>query len=355
MHVGFSLLTLFPGRVGGSETVVRELLGAFRAGPAPDRLTLLGNRHLGDDYAGWPVRQVSSYRPGDRDVSRFLAMNVGRMHPRLDGREFDVVHYPATVPVPKFAGVPRVVTVHDVQHRELPHLFSGAERWLRGWAYDDAARRADRVITVSEHAKTGIVNLLGVSPERVVVIAHGVDHGRFKPDGQARDDLGDYVLYPANAWPHKNHDRLLTAWDQVDGNLTLVLTGQTYGRTFDRPRVRHLGHVPHADLPALYRGARAVVFPSLFEGFGAPVLEAMASGTPVATSDRGALAELAADAALTFDPDDCAAIAAAVTRVSTDATLRKQLRARGIARSSEFTWTRSAEEHLAAYRAVVTR
>jgi glycosyltransferase involved in cell wall biosynthesis len=347
VHVALCLLTLFPGRVGGSETNVKGLLGAFAAGHGPDRLTVLGNRHMGAEYAGWPVRHVPAYRPGDSDLTRFVAMNAGRVRPRLDGREFDVVHYPVTVPVPRVDGAPRVVTLLDVQHHELPEMFSRGERWLRSWAYDGAARDADRVITISEHAKAGIVERLGVPADRVDVIGLAVDHDRYTPDGPVRDDLGDYVLYPANLWPHKNHDRLLAAWREVD-DLTLVLTGQTFGRHVDQRGVRALGHVAHDELPALYRGARALVFPSLFEGFGVPVLEAMACGTPVASSDRGSLAEVAGGAAVLFDPEDTAAIVPAVRAAIAD----ERLRAGGLARAACFTWERAAEAHLETYRRV---
>ena len=350
MHVGFSLLTLFPGRAGGSETYVRGLLGAFAAGHGPQRLTVLGNRRAAEMYGG---RVVRTYRPGDRDATRLAAMVGARAVPRLVAadlpRDLDVLHFPVTVPAGVVRGVPRVVTVHDVQHHEMPEMFGRGERWFRGWAYDEAARRADVVVTISEHARSGLVRNVGVPAERIVVIPHGVDHGRFRPDGPARDDLGDYVLYPANLWPHKNHARLLEAWRETDPALTLVLTGATFGRELEGERVRHLGHVPAADLPALYRGARALVFPSLFEGFGLPVLEAMASGTPVASSDRGPLRELCGDAALTFDPEDPAAIAAAVTAVTRDEELRARLREAGLRRAAGFTWSRCAEDHLQAY------
>jgi glycosyltransferase involved in cell wall biosynthesis len=349
--VALSLLTLFPGRAGGAETYVRGLLAGLREIGFAD-LTVLGNRHIGSDYAGWPVRVQPRYRTGDSDATRFVAMNAGRIWPRLDGRPFDVVHYPVTVPVPRIAGAPRVVSLLDVQHHELPDMFSRAERWLRGWAYDDAARGADRVLTISEHARRTIVERLGIAPERVEAIHLGVDHARFTPDGPRRDDLGDYVLYPANAWPHKNHDRLLAAWRSVDPALTLVLTGQAMGRSFAADRVTHLGHVPQADLPALYRGARAVVFPSLFEGFGLPPLEAMACGTPVAASDAGSIAEVCGDAALLFDPHDPGAIADAIGRVASDEPLRERLRTAGTARAAGFTWSEAARRHLATYASV---
>jgi glycosyltransferase involved in cell wall biosynthesis len=358
VHVGLGLLTLFPGRMGGSETNVRGLLGEFARGHGPERVTALVNRHAVDAYrssGSVEVRHVRSYRPGDSRLTRFLAMNAGRVWPELDGREFDVVHYPVTVPVPSLDGAPRVVTLLDVCHHELPGMFSRAERWLRSWAYDGAARDADLVITISEHARRGIVEHVGVPAERIEVIGLGVDHERFAPDGPRREDLGDYVLYPANMWPHKNHERLLDAWRRVDPSLTLVLTGQAFGRAVDQQGVVHLGHVAADELAALYRGALAVVFPSLFEGFGVPVLEAMACGTPVATSDRGALAEVASDAALRFDPEDPEGIAAAVERVCEDGALRARLGAAGLERAAGFRWRRAAERHVEAYRAAIER
>ena len=133
-----------------------------------------------------------------------------------------------------------------------------------------------------------------------------------------------------------------------------MLTGQPYGREgilAGRERVRHLGHVPAERLPAILRGAEAMVFPSLFEGFGLPPLEAMACGVPVAASDRGAVGEVAGDAALAFDPTDTEAIAAAIERVTSDEALRARLRERGLQRAARFTWAACADAHLAAYRA----
>jgi glycosyltransferase involved in cell wall biosynthesis len=327
---------------------VRGLLGALET----ERLTLLVNRHAGAEYAGRPTRRVRAYRPGDSDLTRFAAMNLGRAWPRIDGREFDVVHYPLTVPVPDVRRAPRVVSLHDVQHRELPGMFSRAERWFRSWAYDGSARRADQVVTMSEHARRGIVERLGIAPERVHAIHLGVDHARFTPDGPTLQGLPPrYVVYPANLWPHKNHGVLLEAWALVaDPDLHLVLTGQTFGRPAPAgKRVVHLGHVAPDEVPALLRGAEALVFPSLFEGFGLPVLEAMACGTPVAASDRGAIAEVAGPAAHLFDPTDPEAIAAAIEAVVGD----EGLRAAGLAHAARFTWEETARRHVAVYEAAL--
>ncbi len=360
MHVALALLTLIPGRVGGSEANVRGLLGAFSRGGGPERLTVLANRHVMRAYAdlGVPLHHVRSYRPGESDAMRALAMLSARAAPGLAARDvpegIDLIHYPVTVPVPRPAGARSVVTLLDVQHHELPGMFSRAERWQRAWAYDAAARRADRVLTISEHARRGIIEHVGVEPARVEAIALGVDHARFTPDGAPPLGLpARYVLYPANMWPHKNHERLLAAFAQVDDpTLHLVLTGQTYGREHllaGSERVRHLGHLPAADLPAVYRGALALVFPSLFEGFGLPPLEAMACGTPVAASDAGAVAEVCGDAALAFDPYEIGAITRAIERVTQDEPLRAELRVAGIARAAGFTWQATAAAHMRAY------
>jgi glycosyltransferase involved in cell wall biosynthesis len=328
---------------------VRGLLGAFAAdGAGPERLTVLGNRHMGGEYAGWPVRHVPEYRPGDSNLTRFLAMSSGRFHPRIDGGEFDVVHYPVTVPVPNIHGAPRVVTLLDVQHHELPQMFSPGERMFRRWAYDDAARKADQVITISEHARQGIVDRLGIPAERVHAVHLGVDHDRFTPDGPRREGLPErYVVYPANLWPHKNHEGLLKAWEQVqDSDLHLVLSGQTYGRPApEGERVIHIGHIPLDEMPSLLRGAEALIFPSLFEGFGLPILEAMACGTPVAASNRGAIAEVAGSAALLFDPEDTEEMAAAIEAVVRDERLREG----SVAHAAAFTWQATAERHLEVY------
>ena len=375
MHVGFALLTLFPGRVGGSESNVRGLLSEFSRGRGPERVTVLANRHVAREYAGSAggriaVHQVRSYRAGNRDATRLLAMVAAAVTPGVVARDvprsLDVLHHAVTVPVPKLAGTPTVTTVYDLQHHDLPELFSRGERVFRRWAYDGAARAADLTLTTSEYSRARLVDVLDIDPTRIEAIPMGIEHERFQPAPTDADERiaprlpERFVLYPANLWPHKNHRRLIEAFGRVsDRELGLVLTGQTYGREGElreaavragvAERVHHLGHVAPDELPALMRSAQALVFPSLYEGFGSPPLEAMACGCPVASSRRASLKEMLGDAALALEPESVDSIAGAIDRVTGDTELADDLRRRGIRHAGGFTWQACAERHRAAY------
>jgi len=376
MHVGFSLLTLFPGRVGGSETNVRGLLEQFAAGNGPERVTVLANRHVAQAYrslARGPVslHEVRSYRAGEGDVTRAAAMAAAALAPRLAARDvpgdIDVLHHPVTVPIPRLPGVPTVTTLLDLQHHELAQSFSLGERLLRRWGYDGAARRADLVVTISEHARRQIGELGGVRADRIETIPLAVDRTRFNPTPTQADCAlaarlpARFVAYPANLWPHKNHARLVKALAAAsDREVELVLSGQTYGRLDSlfalaaqvgvANRVHHIGYLEPREMPALLRRAQALVFPSLFEGFGLPPLEAMACGCPVACSESSSLPEVVGEAGLRFDPTSVEEIAGAISRLSTDEALRASLRTAGIERSATFSWAAAARAHVDLYR-----
>ena len=281
-----------------------------------------------------------------------------------------VYHEPNYLPRP-FKG-PTVVTVHDLSHVHYPACHPRSRVMALDWLLPRALSQADRVIAVSHHVARELQTHYGLSAARIHVVHHGVDEGfraltaqqtvptltryGLEPDG--------YILSLATLEPRKNLDRLMTAYEALPGEVRarwpLVLAGASGWRTeATRKRierlvatgvVRQLGYVPAADRVALYAGARAFAYPALYEGFGLPPLEAMASGTPVLSSDRSAMPEVAGGAALAVNPFDVDAIAAGLKRLLMDDSLRRRLRHDGLARAAGFTWCRCASQTAEAYR-----
>jgi glycosyltransferase involved in cell wall biosynthesis len=258
----------------------------------------------------------------------------------------DVVHYPLTVPVPSVKA-PSVVTLHDLQHRDLPDFFGPGRRSFRRVAYDRAAKGAAAVVVMSDFVRERAVELLGLDPARIYTIPLGVDHDVFRPGDEEREP---FILYPARPWPHKNHVRLLEAFAAMRATrpqLRLVLTGGGLDRLDPLPDgVSRLGVVSPERLASLYRRAACLAFPSLYEGFGLPPLEAMACACPVAASHAGAIPEVCADAAVLFDPEDVESIAAGILEANERAD---ELGEKGIARAEQFTWEETARQHEAVY------
>lgn len=344
--VGIALLTLVPGKVGGSEWYARELLAALARGGTLD-YRVVANPLTADAGGGLPTEVASRYRYSTTTPGRMLAMALAAARPEPLRAPFagaGVVHYPLTVPLPTLRA-PTVVTLHDVQHRDIPRLFSRAERTFRTIAYDRAARNASRVIVLSDFSKRRALEQLGLREDLVRVVYSGVDHARFHPGDEQREP---FLLYPAKQWPHKNHDRLFDAFERVrreQRELRLVLTGGSFSSLPDG--VEQRGLVSSDGLAQLYRRAAALVFPSLYEGFGLPPLEAMASGCPVACSDAASLPEITGGAARLFDPTDPASIADGIRDVLDNA---EQWRERGIGRAAQFSWDATARATEAVYR-----
>jgi glycosyltransferase involved in cell wall biosynthesis len=348
MRVSLSLLTLVPGISGGSETYARELCRALARVGAHDYEAMVP-RLAPDAGGGLETVVATGYRASTTTPGRLLAMGRAALRPAALRRQLargDVVHYPLTVPVPAVER-PSVLTLLDVQHLDLPQLFSRSERLFRRVAYDRAARRADRVIVISEWVRERVIERLGLDHGRVHAIHLGVDHQRFTPSPVVARE--PFLLYPARPWPHKNHDRLLEAFARVRqsrSDLRLVLTGVGHDPARLPPGVEARGGVSASELVSLYRRAAALVFPSLYEGFGLPPVEAMACGCPVAASDAGSLPEVVGDAAVLFDPRDPAAIAAGVDEALDRAPELARL---GIERAAGFTWDATARAHDAVY------
>ena len=349
--VGISLLTLVPGLSGGSETYARELCRALaRVGALEYRVFV---PDIAPDAAdGLPWQVVDGYHASRTMPGRIAAMSRAALRPAPLLRDLDVdrlsaIHFPLTVMLPAVEGPPAVTTVLDLQHAEHPEFFGRAERTYRKVVYGRTIRLSRIVITISEHARQTLIARYDLEPERARAIHLAVDHEVFTPEPMAGG--GDYLLYPARPWKHKNHARLYEAFALLRDEhpqLRLVLTGEgDFGSA--PPAVEVRGRVSTSELVALYRGAAALVFPSLYEGFGMPVVEAMACGCPVAASNVTSLPEIAAGAARLFDPRSVDDIAAAVDEVLRE---RKTWVERGLERAKHFTWDACARAHDEVYR-----
>lgn len=345
--VGIALLTLVPGRLGGSETYVRELLRSLaRTGSLDYRVVVPPVAQ--DEGGGLPTVVALPYRPAETIPERLLAMGIAAARPeplRALLAPADVVHYPLTIRIP--SGLrPAVVTLHDVQHLDLPRMFPRAERLFRAVAWGRSLRGAERIVVPSAFVRDRAVATARLDPDRIRVVPSGVDHELFRPLQVEREP---FLLYPARPWPHKNHARLLEAFARLrreQPELRLVLTGGgDHGPLPEGVEAR--GRVGDHELADLYRRAAALVFPSLYEGFGQPPLEAMACGCPVACSDAGALSEVVGAAARLFDPRDPRAIAEAVRDVLEEPAVWGR---RGLERAARYSWDATARATEDVYR-----
>jgi glycosyltransferase involved in cell wall biosynthesis len=274
----------------------------------------------------------------------------GRLRKVLQFERLDAVHFPLSVMIPPpGSAVPAAVTVHDLQHELYPRFFSRSELAYRRVLYRRSVRSSRIVIAISEHARETLLTRYGLDPSRVVAIPLGIDHLRLRP-AEEPEPREPFLLYPANPWPHKNHARLYEAFALARRDrpeLRLVLTGTGHDPRALPDAVESRGRVPYDELVRLYRTASALVFPSLYEGFGLPPLEAMACGCPVAVSRATSLPEVCGDAAEYFDPLSPEDMARAVGAVLDDPALYVQ---RGVARARLYTWESTARAHEDVYR-----
>jgi glycosyltransferase involved in cell wall biosynthesis len=287
-------------------------------------------------------------------------------------RPVDVLHVQYTAP--PFCRVPVVVTIHDLAFERMPETFTRRGSFQLKLTVRRTAKKAARVATVSEYSRQDLLDIYKLPPEKVVVTYNGVESS-FTPRPsvpneaeEVRRRFGvsrDFLLAVGSLQPRKNLVRLVRAYarlrsERQDFKDQLVIVGRKLwlaSEIFDEVK-RHrwaddvilTGYVADEDLPALYRAARAFVYPSLFEGFGLPPLEAMACGTPVVTSDVSSLPEITGDAALLIDPNDEGALANALIEVVNNDRLRAELREKGIAQAEKFTWRDAAEKTLRLYR-----
>ena len=367
-HVGLNLVYLVPGETGGMETYARQLIPALRAARPELRLTAFVNREAASVAAPWnaeieavtvPVRATRrvEWVRGEQLLLPGLAARAG----------VDLLHSLGNT-APLRGGLRQVVTVHDLIHRIHPEAHFGLNSTAMRWLVTGAVRRADRVIVPSANSREDLVRLLGTEPDLIDIVPQGVAPPPELEQAaiaacRRRFGLGQrvFVLAAAAKRPHKNLPRLLEAIALIaaERRPLLVVPGYPTRHETELRRqaaalgigseLRMPGWVSDAELEALYAGAALFAFPSLYEGFGLPILEAMARGVPVACSGRGAMAEVAGDAARLFDPERPDRIAAAIEAVLGDREEAERLRAAGRRRAALFSWSATAEATLRSY------
>ena len=369
VHVGLNLVFLVPGEQGGMEVYARELLRALPAVRPDLRVTAFVNREAHaaggewDEFASEVVevpvfaRNRVEWVRGEQQLLPGLARRAG----------VDVLHSLAST-APARGRFRRVVTIHDLLYRVIPDAHFGILGLGMRVLIPTAAHRSHRVIVDSRSTHDDVRRLLHVPERKLDVVALGVGTTPAgvveAPDElRARHDLGErqVVLSVSAKRPHKNLMRLLEAVAAIDRARRPVLVIPGYPTPYEavlRERaaslgmlgdVRFLDWVSGPELEGLYALAAAFVFPSLYEGFGLPVLEAMRRGVPVACSDRSSLPEVAGDAALLFDPEDPRAIQAAIERILAGGDEADRLRSAGREQAARFTWAATAQATAASY------
>lgn len=273
-----------------------------------------------------------------------------------------VVFLPGYIP-PLFSSVPFVFTIHDLNHVDRPENSSWLKKLFYRYIIWGGCQRASLVFTVSEFSKQRIVAWAGISPDKVVNVGNGVDES-FHIDVPPWLPGFPYVLCVSNRKLHKNERRLVLAFAsaKIDPSIRLVFTGDATAELLALcgdlgivERVHFAGRVSEAALPQLYRGAICLAFPSLYEGFGLPVIEAMACGTPVITSNTTSLPEVAGGAALLVDPESVTEIQKAIERLAKDQSLRQTLRQSGLEQAQRFSWNETARKAGEALERVANR
>jgi glycosyltransferase involved in cell wall biosynthesis len=368
VRIGINALYLLPGKVGGSETYIRNLVQSLSKLDRDNTYVIFINKESIGIFQELAPRLIIVPCPIQATNRPIRILWEQLILPfQIRSLKIDVL-LSAGMTAPFFSPVPSILVIFDLQHVNQPQNFSRLHLFFLKTIIDLSAKTSDGIITISEHVKKDIIKYYKIGAENIAVAHLAVNHELFFPLGI--DNLSSirtkyklparYLLYAAALLPHKNHARLLQSFKEVVKGIpgtTLVLTG-AWDKGHEKiasliselglqKDVIMLGWIPFEDIPILYRGAEIFIFPSLHEGFGLPILEAMASGVPVVCSRIEPLVEIAGNAAVLVDPYDKSDIVRGMLSVFRDKALRMKLIEAGILRAKTFTWERTASNTLA--------
>jgi glycosyltransferase involved in cell wall biosynthesis len=373
-HVGLNLLFLVPDETGGMEVYARHLIESLTRLRPDLQLTAFVNRNAAAERGPWNELVPSVTVPVNSRNRAAWVLSDQLLLPLIAARKrVDLLHSVANV-APAWGPYRRLLTVHDLIHRTFPDAHEGLRARALSVLMPLGVRRSHRLIAISRATRNDLVELLHEPPDKIDVIPQGVDEAHPElaiPEEELRAQLraGDRpIAFSLSAKrPHKNLPRLLEALAQIPAERRplLVIPGyrtwhedelREYGRRLGiEDDVRFLGWVSQAEIEGLYAASALFVFPSYYEGFGLPVLEAMQRGLPVACSNRTSLPEVAGGAALMFDPDKPPEIAGAMERLLNGGDEVERLRAAGLERARRFTWDETARLTAESYERALSR
>jgi glycosyltransferase involved in cell wall biosynthesis len=365
MNIGVNLKLLNPGKIGGMEGYVRNLLKQLLEIDSTVRFTLFVTRENESTFF-YPSERVTKILIPHKNYEPQILRGISQ-------NNISLYFCPLLILEPLVRHIPSVVTIPDMQHEFFPRFFPKDILEWRRKNFKVSAISSTRVLAISNFTARTIIDILGVPPDKVhcthlsgddEVFGKEADQG-VKNQVKEKYGLPDvYGYFPANTWPHKNHITLLRALkiykERFGPSPKIVLTGAqdtghkdlvaAIGELGLQEDVVFLGYIPKNEIPYLYRNASFLVFPSFFEGFGMPVLEAMLSDCPVICSDTTSLPEVGGDAVLYFNPLDPADIAQSMKLVLDNQDLRQSLIQKGRVQAAKFSWKATAEQTFAIFR-----
>ncbi|WP_218230769.1 glycosyltransferase [Paenibacillus chitinolyticus] len=365
MRIGINLLSLVPGKIGGMEQYIRNLIWYIIKTDTSHQLFLfLTNENF----------QTFNEYGEEEKLKRIIVQDNSQLYKEINDHRLELWFCPLLVMEPSYVNIPTVVTIPDIQHEFFPEFFEENIIKWRKEKFDFSAKKADAILTLSEFSKKTIVEKYTISEDKVhsIYLDAGKEFASPLEDNLKREIFLKYNLpeefgfYPANTWPHKNHAGLIEALyilkSKFNKIIHIVLTGSSQ-QTHDsinkmikkynlESQITFLGYIPQDEMPYIYSNASFLVFPSLFEGFGIPLVEAMKTNTPIIASNTGSIPEVVGEAAILFDPEKPEDIAQKIIELS-DKEVLKNLTHKGEGRKELFDWAITCENTLKIFNKVI--